>query len=80
MGQGTPMGRILPSIPAWIRPQGGGRGGARMRVTPDQAPVPCSEGLPGKKRCCEALDEWRARTGQGYCLGQHGSKESSAKR
>lgn len=27
--QGTPTGRILPFSPAWVRPQGGYRGGAR---------------------------------------------------
>lgn len=34
VGQGTPTGRILPSRPAWVRPQGGGPGGARMELTP----------------------------------------------
>lgn len=38
-------------------------------ITPDQALVPCSEGLQRRKRCCEVLDEWLARTGQGCCLG-----------
>lgn len=77
MGQGTPMGRIFPSIPAWVRPQGGGRGGARMRLTPDLGVVPCSEGLQGRKCCCEALDEWRTRTGLGCCLDSTDPKSFS---
>lgn len=41
---GTPTGRILPSSPAWVRPQGGYRGGARNGTN-----VLSRRGPPGKE-------------------------------
>lgn len=54
-------GSSLPSRPGSALKAVAGRS---KNETPDQAPVPCSEGPQERKRCCKALDEWRARTGR----------------
>lgn len=77
------LGQLRMRGCAWdkVHPGGGSflpsRPGSALRavakeeqgITLDQALVPCSEGLQRRKRCCEVLDEWLARTGQGCCLG-----------